>query len=180
MRDWKGYLQGYNAQAVVTTDQVIIAAEVAQDPSDNHQLVPMVSAAVQNLAAAGVREQVRAVVADAGYWSPQSAAAAAGPELFIATRPNRAPARAPLPRTGRIRASATPLQLMERKLQTRRGRAIYANRGMTIEPVFGQIKEARRARRFQRRGLPAVRCEWKLLATTHNILKMWRMATAVC
>ena len=69
---------------------------------------------------------------------------------------------------------------MERKLQTRRGRAIYAKRGMTVEPVFGQIKDARRARRFQRRGLGAVRCEWKLLATTHNILKMWRMAAATC
>ena len=85
MRDWKGYLQGYNAQAVVTAQQVIVAAEVAQDPSDNHQLVPMVSAAVQALAAAGVGEQIGAIVADAGYWSPESVAAA-GPELFIATR----------------------------------------------------------------------------------------------
>jgi hypothetical protein len=164
---------------VVTTGQVVIAAEVAQGPSDNHQLVPMVPAAVQALAAAGLREPIGAVVADAGYWSPESAAAA-GPELFIATRTKRAPARAPLPRTGRVRASATPLQLMERKLQTRRGRAIYAKRGMTIEPVFGQVKEARQARRSQRRGLGAVCCEWKLLATTHNILKMWRMAAATC
>ena len=113
----------------------------------------MVSAAVQALAAAGVGEQIGAVVADAGYWSPQSAAAAAGPELFIATRTKRARREHRYRGTGRIRASATPLQLMERRLQTRRGRAIYAKRGMTIEPVFGQIKEARRARRSQRRGL---------------------------
>jgi hypothetical protein len=164
---------------MVTTGQVIIAAEVAQGPSEDHLLAPMVSAAVQALAAAGVQEKIGAVVADAGYWSPESVATT-GPELLIATRTNRTGGQAPLPRTGRIRASATPLQLMERKLQTRRGRAIYARRGMTIEPVFGQIKEARRARRFQRRGLAAVRCEWKLLATTHNILKMWRMATVIC
>jgi transposase len=168
MRNRKGYLQGYNAQAVVTAGQVIVTAEVTQDPSDNHQLAPMVSAAVANLGTAGVRGPVGAVVADAGYWSPESAATA-GPELFIATRTKRIPAQAQIPLTGRIRASATPMQLMERKLQTRRGRAIYAKRGMTVEPVFGQIKEVRRARRFQRRGLGAVGCEWKLLATTQHL-----------
>jgi hypothetical protein len=68
---------------------------------------------------------------------------------------------------------------MERKLRTKRGRAIYARRAITVEPVFGQIKEVRGARRFHRRGLGAVDCEWKLLAMTHNILKMWRMGAAI-
>jgi len=68
---------------------------------------------------------------------------------------------------------------MERKVKTKRGRAIYAKRSTSVEPVFGQIKEARSARRFHRRGLSAVDCGWKLLATTHNILKMWRMAGAI-
>jgi hypothetical protein len=162
---------------VVTAGQVIVTAEVTQDPSGNHQLAPMVSAAAATLGTAGVRGPVGAVVADAGYWSPESDTTA-GPELFIATK--RIPAQTQIPLTGRIRASATPMQLMERKLQTRRGRAIYAKRGMTVEPVFGQIKEVRRARRFQRRGLGAVGCERKLLATTHNILKMWRIGTAIC
>jgi transposase len=179
MHDSAGYLQGYNAQAVVTQDQIIVAADVTQDASDNHQLVPMVAAAQHNLAAAGVNEPIGAVVADAGYWSQPSAACDAGPELFIATKPKRARAHPLLPRTGRIRASATPLQRMERKLRTKRGRAIYAKRSITVEPVFGQIKEARSARRFHRRGLSAVDCEWKLLAATHNILKMWRITTAI-
>ncbi len=173
MHDWAGYLQGYNAQAVVTSDQIIVAADITQEPSDNHQLVPMVTAAQHNLGAAGVREPIGAVVADAGYWSQPSAACDVGPELFIATKPKRARTQPPLPQTGRIRASATPLQRMERKLNTKRGRAIYAKRAITIEPVFGQIKEARGARRFHRRGLNAVDCEWKLLAMTHNILKIW-------
>jgi transposase len=180
MRNWKGYLQGYNAQAVVTAEQVIVATGVTQGPSDNHQVAPMVSAAVESLVAAGVADQIGAVVADAGYWSPESAATTDGPELFIATRTNRVTAQAQLPLTGRIRASATPLQLMERKLATRRGRTTYAKRGRTVEPVFGQIKEVRRARRFQRRGLVAVGYEWRLLATTHNILKMWRMGAVIC
>jgi transposase len=179
MHDSAGYLQGYNAQAVVTQDQIIVAATVTQDASDNHQLVPMVAAAQHNLHAAGVREPIGAVVADAGYWSQPSAACDVGPELFIATKTKRARAQAPLPKTGRIPASATPLQRMERKLQTKRGRAAYASRGITVEPVFGQIKEVRGARRFQRRGLSAVDCEWKLLAMTHNILKMWRITTAI-
>jgi transposase len=177
MHDSAGYLQGYNAQAVVTQDQIIVAADVTQDASDNHQLVPMVVSAQHNLRVAGVRAPIGAVVADAGYWSQPSAACDAGPELFIATKTTRVRGH-PLPRTGRIRASATPRQRMERKLKTKRGRAIYAKRAITVEPVFGQIKEARGARRFHRRGLHAVDCEWKLLATTHNILKMWRITTA--
>ena len=130
-------------------------------------------------AAAGIKEPIGAVVADAGYWSQPSAACDAGPELFIATKTNRRRAHPPLPRRGRIPASATPLQRMERKLRTKRGRVIYAKRSITVEPVFGQIKEARGARRFHRRGLSAVDCEWKLLATTHNILKMWRITAAI-
>lgn len=177
MRDSHGYLQGYNAQAAVTANQIIVAADVTQAPSDNHQLAPMVASAQQNLIVAGVSEPIGAVVADAGYWSQQSAAVDTGPELFIATRKRRPRAHPPLPRTGRIRASATPLQTMERKLNTTRGKTIYAKRSITVEPVFGQIKETRRARRFHRRGLPAVDSEWKLLATTHNILKLWRTAT---
>src|SRR5204863_9457149 len=120
MRDSHGYLQGYNAQAVVTANQIIVAADVTQEPSDNHQLAPMVASAQQNLTVAGVREPIGAVVADAGYWSQPSAACDAGPELFIATKTTRARAHPPLPRRGRIPASATPHQRMERKLQTKR------------------------------------------------------------
>src|SRR5207249_6357848 len=85
----------------------------------------------------GVREPIGAVVADAGYWSQQSAAVDTGPELFIATRKRRPRAHAPLPSTGRIPASATALQRMERKLNTTRGKSIYAKRSVTVEPVFG-------------------------------------------
>ena len=123
------------------------------------------SPGTQSLSPRSTSRAPTAIVADAGYWSPESAAAAGGPELFIATRTKRVRAQAPLPSTGRFRASATPLQLMERRLAARRGRAVYAKRGMTVEPAFGQIKEVRRARRFQRRGLGAVGCEQKLLAT---------------
>ena len=179
MHDSGGYLQGYNAQAAVTEDQIIVAAEATQDASDNHQLVPMLASVQQSLSTVGLDEAIGAAVADAGYWSQGSAALDGGAELFIATKTDRKPARSPLARTGRIPASATPLQLMKRKLGTKRGRAIYARRAITVEPVFGQIKELRGARRFQRRGLSAVDCEWKLLAMTHNLMKMWRMAAVI-
>jgi len=159
--------------------QIIVAAEVTQDPSDDHQLARVVSVVVDNLRPLGMGEPIGAVVADAGYWSPESAGVTDGPQLFVASRPKPVRTQAPLPPTGRIRASATPLQLMERRLGARWGRAIYAKRGMTVEPVFGQIKQAHRARRFQRRGLSAVACERTLLATTPNILKIWRMTTAI-
>lgn len=55
---------------------------------------------------------------------------------------------------------------------TREGAALYAKRGKTIEPIFGQIKEPRGFRRFSRRGLKAVDAEWKLMATVHNLLKL--------
>ena len=67
---------------------------------------------------------------------------------------------------------------MKRKLQTRAGRAIYATRKTIVEPVFGQIKEARGFRRFLLRGLAKVRGEWALVCLTHNILKLHRLCTA--
>jgi hypothetical protein len=59
-------------------------------------------------------------------------------------------------------------------LNSEAGRACYALRKQTVEPVFGQLKEQQRARRFLRRGLGAWEAEWKLLCGTHNLLKLWR------
>jgi Transposase DDE domain len=64
---------------------------------------------------------------------------------------------------------------MKRKLQTKAGRAVYAARKTMVEPVFGQIKEARGFRHFLLRGLTKVRGEWALVCLTHNILKLQRL-----
>jgi hypothetical protein len=66
---------------------------------------------------------------------------------------------------------------MTAKLQSEDGKARYAWRKQTVEPVFGQVKDVRGARRFQRRGLRACTAEWKLLCGTHNLLKLWRHQT---
>ena len=68
MKGFRGYVQGYNAQAVVTEQQIVIAAEVNIDPQDFSHLGPMIAAAQRELQAAGVDEQPGVVLADAGYW----------------------------------------------------------------------------------------------------------------
>ena len=73
---------------------------------------------------------------------------------------------------------ATRTDRMRRKLQTKAGKAIYARRKAVVEPVFGQIKEARGFRRFLLRGLVKVQGEWALVCLTHNILKLHRMCYA--
>jgi hypothetical protein len=73
-------------------------------------------------------------------------------------------------------ANQTPIyQQMRDTLATEEGRALYRRRTQIIEPVFAHIKVLRRADRFQRRGLPACRSEWRLIAATHNLLKLWRL-----
>jgi hypothetical protein len=179
MKTRSGYVQGYNAQAVVTEDQVIVAAAVTQDANDVKQLEPMLQQAQANLAAVGVEEKVRAAVADAGYWSEANVdgADAEGPELFIATtkdwKQRKAMREQPPPR-GRIPKSLNVRERMERKLLTKRGRGLYKKRSQTVEPVFGQVKSARGCERFMQRGLPPVGCEWKLVCATHNLLKLFR------
>ena len=75
---------------------------------------------------------------------------------------------------GRAPDDMTLKQEMTRRLRTKRARAVYARRKVIVEPVFGQIKEARGIRAFLLRGMAKVRGEWSLIALTHNILKLWR------
>ena len=72
----------------------------------------------------------------------------------------------------------SPMELMGRKLLTERGRRLYKIRGKTVEPVFGQIKDARGFDKFMRRGFEACRSEWSLICATHNLLKLWRSGKA--
>ncbi len=67
---------------------------------------------------------------------------------------------------------------MRHKLKTAEGRAVYKTRKQIVEPVFGQIKEARRFRRFSFRGLKKVAAEWNLICLTHNLLKLFRSGWA--
>jgi transposase len=184
MKTRSGYVQGYNAQAVATTGQIIIAAAVTQQANDVRQLKPLLEQAKEELRAAGVEEKIGTALEDAGYWSENNVQQADphGPELLIATnkdwKQRKALREQPSPQ-GRIPAGLTARERMERKLLTQRGRKLYKLRGQTIEPVFGQIKSVRGCDRFMRRGFKAVDSEWSLICSTHNLLKLWRSGQAV-
>jgi transposase len=172
MRGPRGFTPGYNAQAAVSDDQLIVAADVTQDGADNAQFDPMADAVEHQLDELGAH-QPDSFVADAGYWAPGIFDREAdGPEVLVPPVPN--PRRTRLASRGPIPGSATLTQRRERKMGTKAAKARYAKRASTVEPVFGQIKGARGITRFRRRGLDAARTEWRLIATTHNILKMWR------
>ena len=179
MKTHRGWVQGYNAQAVVTPDQIILAADVTCEANDVHQLSGMLDQAQANMEALmGEDALLGAAVADAGYWSEANADGQTEEcELFIGTRKDRtqraALRDAPAPR-GRIPKSLTARQRMDRKLRTRRGRALYRQRGAAIEPVFGQMKDRQGASRFSMRGLERCRGEWQLDAAVHNLRKLHR------
>ena len=175
----RGWVQGYNAQAVVTTGQIILAADVTTQANDVRQLTGMLDQAQANIEAVlGEEAVLGAAVADAGYWSEANADSQTEEcELFIATQKDhkqRAALReAPAPR-GRIPKSMTVRERMDRKLRTKRGRALYRQRGASVEPVFGQMKDRQDAGRFSMRGLELCRGEWQLQAAVHNLRKLHR------
>lgn len=165
----RGWVQGYNAQAVVTPAQIIIAAEISTESLDTANLHPMLCAAEEELHAAGVDETLAIVLADAGYWKNSAIEALSGQGLQPLVAPDADRRKEPRPgRRGGL------YDFIRRVLATEPGTALYRRRQAIVEPVFGQIKANRGADRFQRRGRSAVRSEWRLLATTHNLLKLHR------
>jgi transposase len=171
----RGRVQGYNAQAVTTLEQVIVAAELTQDANDFQQLEPMLTALTATLVGAGIAERPGTLAADSGYWSIANLTQIPdAPELLI---PPPKHGRHGKPRKDKRPSQSKSDQLraaMTAKLTSDQGKALYGKRKQTIEPVFGQIKDGRGARRFLRRGLAACEAEWKLLCGTHNLLKLWR------
>jgi len=174
MRDnsTKSFQQSYNCQAAVDEQaQVILAADVTQQANDKAQVEPMTAQVQQNTGS-----PPQEVSADAGYFSEHNVRylTEAGIDPYVATKQRKhSDKSAPAPR-GRIAQDATVKQRMARKLSTKKGRTAYAKRKQTVEPVFGQIKEARGFRRFVLRGLEAVRAEWRLICLGHNLLKLFR------
>jgi hypothetical protein len=159
-------------------EQVIVAAELTQDANDLQQLEPMLAATAATLGAADIPQWPGRLLADSGYWTIANLTQIPeAPELLIP------PARHG--RQGKPRKDGKPTAsrsdglraAMTAKLASDDGRVCYAMRQQTIEPVFGQIKEVRGARRFMRRGFAACDAEWKLLCGTHNLLKLWRHRT---
>ena len=167
LKTTRGWVQGYNAQAVVTREQIVIAAEISTESLDTANLEPMVTTAREELRAAGVEDKPGVVLADAGYWKNDAIEAIVSQGIQTLIAPDADKRKEPRPgRRGGL------YDFTRRVLATDWGKELYLKRQGTAEPVFGQIKSNRGANRFLRRGRSAVRSEWRLLTASHNLLKL--------
>jgi len=163
----QSFVQAYNAQAAVDgTAQVIVAAAVTQEANDKQQLVPMLTQVEPNCGAPPATAS-----GDAGYFSAEAVTdpALAAIELYVPPDRQKHGEVLPPPTD-----AGTVIDAMRAKLQTAAGQTVYALRKAIVEPVFGQIKDARRFRRFSVRGHSKVSAEWQLICLTHNLLKLFR------
>ncbi len=170
--DKKSFVQAYNCQAAVDGKaQIIVAADVTQEPNDKKQAVPMMAQVVANTGTSPKK-----ALMDAGYFSEKNIAGVekSGTEIFMPPRRQKHGEKTEAPGRGRIPVDLSAAERMTRKLRTKRGREAYALRKEIAEPVFGQIKQARGFRQFLLRGVVKVKGEWSLVCTTHNILKLWK------
>jgi transposase len=163
-----GYIQGYNAQAAVDgTVQIIVAHGLTHSMSDHDQLVPLMDGVEQNLG-----RKPKEVSADTGYLSEANLAALADRKIgaYIATGRAKHPDKAKRAITG-LRSKA-----MRDKLRRAGWRSRYRLRKQIVEPVFGQIKQARGFTQFLLRGVEKVKAEWALICTGHNLTKLAKAA----
>jgi transposase len=196
MKSKDGFVQAYNAQIVVdSAAQIIVAQDVTQSAVDSGQLVPMTDAVETNLG-----RKPEQLSADAGYCSEANLEALETREIdgYVATGRARdavarhdkneaAAARLPEPvSTSGPQAEPKPaaapsrVEAMRTKIKAGGHASPYRLRKQLPEPVFGQIKEARGFRQFLLRGFEKVRCEWAIVCTAHNLLKLgqWRNLSA--
>jgi transposase len=181
----KGWDYCGNAQASVDgACQIILACDVTDATNDKEQAEPLAQATLATLAQAGIESpknqpgaaQAIPATLDNGYYSEAAVQALEtlgfDPYMSTGRQPHHTPeATASDP-------PATAKERMAAKVRTPEGRALYARRKVIVEPVFGQIKEARGFRRFLLRGLQKIRGEWCLVCLTHNVLKLWRYGCA--
>jgi transposase len=175
MKTTGGWVQGYNVQAAVNAEQIVIGYATTQDHNDVNQFRPMIKAAQFAAGTACIEHDIALALADAGYWSDDNATAA-GPNRLIATTKDwkqRKAARELGVTTGPPPEDASVLEQMEHRLRTPEGAAAYATRSYTVEPVFGDTKENRGYRRFMRRGRDAANSEAGLIFAVHNLLKIF-------
>jgi hypothetical protein len=169
MKASRGYVQGYNAQAVVDEGQIVVAAEITNTPSDFSNLDPMICAALSELDSAGVAERPEVALANAGYWNEQHMdEVIATKHIQVLIPPDSAGRAEPRPGWTGGRYS------LMRAVLANHGKLVYRKRIQMIEPVFAHTKHNRLITRFHRRGRQAVRTEWRLLMATHNLTKLHR------
>jgi transposase len=163
-----GYIQGYNAQAAVDAKaQIIVAHGLTASMSDHGQLVGLIDGIEANL---GVRPKEAS--ADSGYLSEANLQALVDRDIsaYVATGRAKHPAEIKRNTTGPLTRAMTD------KLKRAGWRSRYRLRKQVVEPVFGQIKQARGFRQFLLRGIEKVKAEWAMICTAHNLTKLARPA----
>lgn len=159
--------QGYNVQAAVNEQQIIVAAEITIESPDFGHLEPMVDATLRELETVGIDQLPGTVLADPGYWHKQQMENVVSRGMPVVIPPDSG-----LRKTPRPGWDEGLYAFMRMVLSTDHGGSLYRRRMATIEPVFGQLKHNRGFHQFLRRGRSAVRSEWRLEAATHNLLKL--------
>ena len=183
MKSGAGFEQSYNAQAAVEVESRLLVSQAVTDaPNDKEQLASTLAAT------SGVIKSIGAVLVDSGFYSATAVAAVEGEapgkaavRVYAATG-RQAHGRSvealekhadpPAPEAG-----ASAAEVMAHRLKTKAGRALYALRKATIEPVFGIIKAAMGFRRFSLRGLENVRTEWTLVTLAYNLKRLFHLGT---
>jgi transposase len=165
-----GFVQGYNAQAAVNEQQIVLAAEITNTSTDFSQLDPMVTATLGELERAGIEQLPEAVAADAGYWNEQHMdEVVANKHIPVLVAPDKGTRGTPKRWLNSGRAA-----WMRRVLKSDYGHQRYRKRKQTVEPLFGNTKHNGGFYRFHRRGRIKVRLEWRLLMMSHNLTKVHR------
>jgi transposase len=175
-----GFVQGYNAQAAVDTETLlVVATTVTQQTNDKQQVEPMLEALQALPDALGKADEL---LADNGYLSAANVKACAGRNIEPLIAMGREVHHLPLEE--RLRPDAAepesddPVVKMAWRLKTQEGRARYGRRKCSVEPVFGIIKQVLGFRQFSLRGLDAVAGEWKLLTLAFNLKRMHALSYA--
>jgi transposase len=170
MRARGAHVQAYNAQALVGENRIILAADVTTSPNDSNQLLAMLDTARENLKTIGHEQKIKCVLADGGYWNHDDIATARQNTVVIipTSDPHHKGPRRKAPHQG------PEADRINRILNTPAGKRLYRRRAELVEPVFAHTKHTRGIARFSRRGHTAVRAEWRLIAATHNLLKLFR------
>lgn len=179
----EGYTQSYNAQAAVDADgsQLILSGHVSTCASDANELAPAVRGIPESVG------QVSAVLADTGYVNTEAFERLEddGLELYVSVSRNESQSARRYdyrPKSVTEKPSKTVknprLLTMQEKLRTEAGRALYALRKQTVEPVFGIIKSVMGFRQFLLRGLEKVSGEWDLVCLAYNVKRLWALNPA--
>jgi len=163
-----GFIAGYNGQiAVDTTSQIIVAHRLQTNPADYGALLPLVDQTRVNLG-----RKPREVSGDAGFATEVNLEALAERNIEAYLPPGRSKHGASHSGGERALKTKPRMAAMAAKLRRAGRRSRYRLRKQTVEPVFGQIKQARGFRQFLLRGLEKVRGEWAMICTAHNLLKL--------